>query len=155
MGRAVTVLYFSFPVSEVLTFADLERLPRRKLSPLAPMHSSVSSKTGSEGRSSSAERLPKPFQSNCVPSDLLVRTILVAAGFHQHDRGAWRHQHVKNPQTEATDIPASEESARLLDSAEKGDLTVLLRLRNCWPPIQSNWRNYSSRSSRRGIAIYR
>lgn len=31
----------------------------------------------------------------CEQSDLLVRAALVAAGFRQHDRGAWRHKRVK------------------------------------------------------------
>jgi hypothetical protein len=32
----------------------------------------------------------------CKQSDLLVRATLVVAGYHQHDRGAWRFKRVTN-----------------------------------------------------------
>jgi hypothetical protein len=33
----------------------------------------------------------------CEQSDVLVRATLVVAGYHQHDRGAWRHKRECNP----------------------------------------------------------
>jgi hypothetical protein len=32
----------------------------------------------------------------CDATDLLVRAVLVAAGYHRHDRGAWRRRHVRS-----------------------------------------------------------
>jgi hypothetical protein len=34
-----------------------------------------------------------PLLNLCVATDLLARTALVAAGYRQHDRGAWRRRH--------------------------------------------------------------
>src|SRR5262249_25687550 len=34
-----------------------------------------------------------PLQRLIEVSDLLVRAALLAAGFHQHERGAWRRKH--------------------------------------------------------------
>jgi hypothetical protein len=34
-----------------------------------------------------------PLQQLIAVSDLLVRAALLAAGFHQHERGAWRRKH--------------------------------------------------------------
>ena len=33
----------------------------------------------------------------CGQSDLLVRVTLVVAGYHQHDRGAWRRKREREP----------------------------------------------------------
>jgi hypothetical protein len=40
-----------------------------------------------------------PLLRLCGLTDLLARTALVAAGYHQHDRGAWRRTRESNPAT--------------------------------------------------------
>jgi len=35
----------------------------------------------------------------CEMTDMLVRAALIAAGYHQHDRGDWRRRHGTNPTT--------------------------------------------------------
>jgi hypothetical protein len=40
-----------------------------------------------------------PLLKLCVATDLLARSALVAAGYHRHDRGAWRRRRESNPAT--------------------------------------------------------
>jgi hypothetical protein len=38
----------------------------------------------------SMEALDKPVEELCRAAEILSRAVLVAAGYHQHNRGAWR-----------------------------------------------------------------
>jgi hypothetical protein len=39
----------------------------------------------------------RPLQQLCAGTDVLTRAALVAAGYYQHDRGAWRRYHGPAP----------------------------------------------------------
>jgi hypothetical protein len=86
-------------------------------------------------------------------TDTLARTALMAAGFHQHARGAWRRRRMTQPPQPTPDArpapnptPGSGEAREALAEsvrrAERGDATVLPDLRAALDADPSLWHSY-------------
>ena len=77
--------------------------------------------------------LTAPLDELSLLLDLLLKASLLEAGYHQHDRGAWRRQAM--PQLKPTLPPGKTYPAELqtlLEKASQGDLSVLPELKKAF-----------------------
>lgn len=85
-GRSVRTYFGTGEAAELAATAEaLERVQREK---------EARQWRQEQERRAAAEAL---LIELCEQSDLLVRATLIVAGYHQHDRGAWRHKRECKP----------------------------------------------------------
>src|SRR5262249_54852216 len=85
-GRSVRRYVGTGPVAELAAAADELRKLKWAIE--------ARERQGEQVRHRQAEG---PLLSLCGATDVLSRAALVAAGYHQHDRGAWRRSRESNP----------------------------------------------------------
>jgi len=90
-GRSVSIYCGAGPITDLAATADALLHMQREMD--ARQWQQV------QERRAAAEALLKEL---CEQSDLLVRTTLVVAGYHRHDRGAWRLKRERHPSDRAT-----------------------------------------------------
>jgi hypothetical protein len=93
-GRAVRRYVGTGPAAELAAAADDLRRLERVIE--------TRERQAEQDRHREAEM---PLLELCGLTDLLTRVALVAAGFHRHDRGAWRRYRGRQPQSQAGPPP--------------------------------------------------